>query len=237
MMGRLRILLLTAAWLAALGTFARAQPQGNQTGYVLTSCGTIAGQSAYAAGQSRWFTLDANGNMCITGTVTTTLSGSTSNAASGVATSSTNIPTVAYSYGFNGTTWDQLQVDASKSLKVIATPSSAAGAANTISATTVAASNSVLKGSAGNLYSLTVTVGATAGWVMVFDTTVLPSNGATGATLKWCYPVNSDGTKGGIDKVWNTPIPFATGITAVFSSTACNSLTASSTAFFYGAVQ
>jgi hypothetical protein len=45
-------------------------------------------------------------------------SGSTSNAGSGVATSSTNAPTVAYDYFFNGTTWDQAQGDASKNLKV-----------------------------------------------------------------------------------------------------------------------
>jgi len=47
------------------------------------------------------------------------LTGSTSNATSGVATSSINTPTVAYNYGFNGTTWDQLQVDGSKNLKTV----------------------------------------------------------------------------------------------------------------------
>jgi hypothetical protein len=43
--------------------------------------------------------------------------GATSNASSGVATSSTNTPTVSYIYGFNGTTWDQLQDDSNKWLK------------------------------------------------------------------------------------------------------------------------
>lgn len=54
------------------------------------------------------------------GTVKTTAAGagSTSNASSAVATSSTNGATVNWNYGFNGTTWDQLQVDASKFLKV-----------------------------------------------------------------------------------------------------------------------
>lgn len=41
-----------------------------------------------------------------------------SNAGSGVATTSTNVPAIAYLYGFNGTTYDQLQVDGSKNLKV-----------------------------------------------------------------------------------------------------------------------
>jgi hypothetical protein len=115
-------------------------------------------------------------------------------------------------------------------------PSSASGAALTKSATQSAASNAVVKSGAGNLYGLTVTIGATAGWVMVFDATALPSNGATGASMIWCYPVNSDGTKGGIDKDFGSPIPFTTGLTLGFSSTACNSLTASATAFFYGRV-
>lgn len=52
----------------------------------------------------------ANGTFPATGT--------TSNAGSAVATSSANVPGVAYNYGFNGTTWDQLQVDGNKYLKV-----------------------------------------------------------------------------------------------------------------------
>lgn len=46
------------------------------------------------------------------------VSGASSNASSAVATGSTNVPAIAYLYGFNGTTYDQLQVDASKFLKV-----------------------------------------------------------------------------------------------------------------------
>lgn len=64
---------------------------------------------------------DSSGNLRISGTVTTSLAGTTSNASSAVATSATNVPTVSYNYGFNGTTWDQLQVDASKNLKTVDT--------------------------------------------------------------------------------------------------------------------
>ena len=57
--------------------------------------------------------------LTVTGTGGTfPISGAISNASSAVATSSTNIPGVSYNYGFNGTTWDQLQVDGSKNLKV-----------------------------------------------------------------------------------------------------------------------
>lgn len=50
----------------------------------------------------------------ITGNVSVV--GTTSNAGSAVATSSTNVPAIAYTYGFNGTTWDQLLVDSNKNL-------------------------------------------------------------------------------------------------------------------------
>lgn len=55
------------------------------------------------------------------GTQITTFGGAatTSNASSGVATSATNQANVVWNYGFNGTTWDQLQVDGSKQLKVV----------------------------------------------------------------------------------------------------------------------
>lgn len=117
---------------------------------------------------------------------------------------------------------------------VILSASAAAAAGISPSATQAAASNSVLKAGAGNLYSLTVTIGATTGWVMVFDATALPSNGATGASLKYCYPIISNGTQGGQTFQWQIPVVFATGITVGFSSTTCSSLTASTTAFFYG---
>jgi hypothetical protein len=48
--------------------------------------------------------------------VTGSFAGTTSNATSGVATSSVNSPSVSYNYGFNGTSWDQLQVDSNKNL-------------------------------------------------------------------------------------------------------------------------
>lgn len=59
--------------------------------------------------------VDASGNQI------TTFGGAatTSNASSGVATSSTNQANVVWNYGFNGTTWDQLQVDANKFLKIV----------------------------------------------------------------------------------------------------------------------
>lgn len=68
---------------------------------------------------------------CITGCS----GGTASNASSGVATSSTNATTNAWNYGFNGSTWDQLQVDGSKNLKVIVNAALPVGA-NVIGALT-----------------------------------------------------------------------------------------------------
>lgn len=79
--------------------------------------GTLRGLSGLSTGSlfpSATAIVDASGNQI------TTFGGAatTSNASSGVATSSTNQANVVWNYGFNGTTWDQLQVDASKYLKV-----------------------------------------------------------------------------------------------------------------------
>lgn len=65
----------------------------------------------------KWTPCSAANALQITGSFS--IAGTTSNASSAVATSSTNLPTVSYNYGFNGTTWDQLQVDGSKNLKVV----------------------------------------------------------------------------------------------------------------------
>jgi hypothetical protein len=93
----------------------------------------------------------------------------------------------------------------------------------------------VLKNSAGNLLSLTVTIGATSGYLMVFDATSAPSDGAV--TPKFCRYVKSDGTSGATSLAWLNPLVFASGISVAFSSTGCFTKTASATAFFSGQVQ
>lgn len=118
---------------------------------------------------------------------------------------------------------------------VLVKSSSAAAAATTAASSTAAANNLVLKASAGNLYDLTVTIGATSGYLMLFDATSLPSDGAV--TPVHCYPVTSNGTNGGVSLSWPTPKRFATGITAGFSTTGCFTLTASATANFFGGYQ
>ena len=98
-----------------------------------------------------------------------------------------------------------------------------------------AESNHVLKSSAGNLVSLTTTIGVTTGWLMLFDATSAPSDGSV--TPKYCRYIKSDGSGGASSLAWQVPLSFATGITAVFSSTGCFTKTASATATFSGQVQ
>lgn len=114
----------------------------------------------------------------------------------------------------------------------VTTSTDAAGAAITPVVSSAAESGHVLKASAGSLYGLNVTTGASAGYVLIFDATSAPSNGAV--TPKKCYYVPSVSTLGAS---WDVPAAFATGITVVFSTTGCFTKTASATAFFSGEVK
>lgn len=90
------------------------------------------------------------------------------------------------------------------------------------------------------LASLTVVAGASAGFVLVLDAASLPANGAltsctSAATarpcLMWCVPVAANGW---VDRQWNSPMSFATGVLVAFSTTGCSALTASATAQMFG---
>lgn len=100
--------------------------------------------------------------------------------------------------------------------------------AATYGSSTTLVSNKVLKGSAGTLYSLDVVADATlyasTWYVLVFDATALPSNGAV--TPAKCYPVPA-----GVPSFtagWPAGgVTMTAGITIGVSSTGCRTLTAS----------
>lgn len=106
---------------------------------------------ASGTGLTTWNPVSSGNPLPVTGSLT--LAGTTSNASSGVATSSTNLPTVSYNYGFNGTTWDQLQVDGSKFLKVVTQTGSTTAVTQTTSPWIVAGG-----GTAGTAATGVVTV-------------------------------------------------------------------------------
>lgn len=90
------------------------------------------------------------------------------------------------------------------------------------------------------LLSLTAVVGASAGFLMVLDAASIPANGAVASCtnaaaarpcVMWCAPIAANGY---LERQWNTPMAFTTGVLAVYSTTGCASLTASATAQFFG---
>jgi len=94
-------------------------------------------------------------------------------------------------------------------------------------ATSAAGSNVVAKTSAAVLYGVNVVAGASAGFLMLFDATSAPADGAV--TPKKCIPLAAN--EGQEISYRAAPTLFSTGLTAVFSTTGCFSKTASSTAF------
>jgi hypothetical protein len=115
-------------------------------------------------------------------------------------------------------------------------PHSAAAGAIIPVVSTAAEASHVLKASAGNFYSLAVTAGASAGYVLVFNAISAPADGAV--TPVECIAVAANATvtipsSGAFD----IPVRYSAGITAVFSTTGCFTKTASTTAFFSGKVQ
>lgn len=110
-------------------------------------------------------------------------------------------------------------------------PSAAASAGITPVVTSAVANNLVLKAGAGNLYGFQVTSGASAGYVMVFNATSAPADGAV--TPIKCMALAANSTIG-VDYRSGPPPVFSTGITVVFSTTGCFTKTASATAFISG---
>ncbi len=222
----IRIIIALAASVALCGATLAQTPQ------LVRQC---VGTSANCVPVSATSPLPITGG----GGAAVVVGGATSNASSAVATSATNVQTVAYNYGFNGTTWDQWRsiVGAPAAgtgiLGVAISPVSASAAGLTPSVSTAVESNRVLKASAGNLYSLDVTAGATSGYVLIFNATSAPADGAV--TPLYCWPL---GANQSLSRSWNSPpAVFSTGITAVFSTTGCFTKTASATAFISGASQ
>ncbi len=130
----------------------------------------------------------------------------------------------------SGQTVCYLPYSATNPLAVTSAPSTTGGITPVVS--TAAESSHVFKASAGNLYGYQVTAGAAAGYVMIFNATSAPVDGAV--TPIKCVVVPANATVG---VTADPPEAFSTGITAVFSTTGCFTKTASATAMFSGDVK
>jgi hypothetical protein len=139
---------------------------------------------------------------------------------------------------FDGTNYDrQVSIAASAGLtnglgvSAVAIPATNnAGQSVSSSKTTVAASSLVLCSAACNLYNSTVTSGAVAGYMLVFNAISAPANGVV--TPEFCRAVAANST---VELDFGIlPRRLSTGATIMFSSTGCYSLTASATAAIEG---
>lgn len=80
------------------------------------------------------------------------------------------------------------------------------------------------------LLSLTVHNTGAAGFVMVFDATAVPANGAVSPL--WCVPIGATST---VEKQWSSPVQMTNGITVALSTDAnCATLAASAAGRFMG---
>ena len=116
-------------------------------------------------------------------------------------------------------------------------PSSSATFGLSSSSTAALASSQIVKASAGNLYSFEVSADSTLSgapwWVMIFNATTLPADGAV--TPAKCYAMSSGQVSASY--AWNVPVQFSTGIVIGVSTTGCFTKTASAHAFISGDAQ
>jgi hypothetical protein len=99
------------------------------------------------------------------------------------------------------------------------------------------ASNLVVENAAGNLYSFEVSADSTlsgaAWWLMIYDATSAPADGAVTPAKCFAYPSGATGAS----YAFPTPVAFTTGITIAVSTTGCFTKTASAHAFIAGDFQ
>lgn len=120
---------------------------------------------------------------------------------------------------------------------VVITPTTeAASAVAPTTAVAAAESCRVLQASAANVYKVTVGIAATSGYVMIFNATSAPTDGAVSPAWP-AIRIVSDGTSGWADIPFNPPLRLGTGATVCFSSTGPFTKTASATAAIGGLVK
>jgi hypothetical protein len=139
------------------------------------------------------------------------------NASDAVATTGApgNLPAVVFLMGYNGTTYDRLQVDGSKNLKVNCITGCSATTAITPTVSTVNTdATKVFKASPGTVTAAYATnETTTAGFFMLFNATAAPADGAVTPLACVPLPASQVASISG-----PAPINFTTGISAAVSS-------------------
>lgn len=100
-------------------------------------------------------------------------------------------------------------------------------------ASTAVEGSHIFKIAGGTLWSGSITVGASAGFWMIFDSATVPADGAV--TPMYCWQVAANTSLGAS---WPAGARFGSGITMAFSTGAnCVTKTVSATGFFMAQVQ
>lgn len=116
------------------------------------------------------------------------------------------------------------------SVPTTTTPSSSSGVAIAAVVSTSVETGHVIKASAGNLYSVSVSTGAAAGRVLIHNSTTVPSAGAV--TPVDCAIVAANST---VALTYDPPLRLGTGISISFSTAStCLTQTDSATAYISG---
>jgi len=144
----------------------------------------------------------------------------------------TGCSTRAYTVGTNQPITLDPNGDLCVEATVVIIPSPSAGAAIVPVVSLSVETGRVLKASAGNLYSVSVTTGAVSGRVLVHNSTTVPAAGAV--TPLDCAIVAANST---VMLSYDPPMRLGTGISVSFSTaTTCFTQTDSATAFISGSV-
>jgi len=135
-------------------------------------------------------------------------------------------PLSVLNYNWSGTAVFAMRGDGNGTFTV---PTPTASASNSIvpTATAAVASGLVAKAAPGNLYSVNIVTGGSAGYLLVFNSTTIPADGAV--TPVKCMPIAANT---GIEtNMRSMPEYFSAGISIAFSTSGCFTKAASATAF------
>lgn len=114
--------------------------------------------------------------------------GNVANNADAVSTASANIGSVAYGYGFNGVTWDRLQVDGSKNLKINCAAGCSAAADTTASLSGMTSNGAATQIVLSGTNSVSVLLSGT--WAATITPEVSTDGGTTWVATRF-YNVNT----------------------------------------------
>ena len=134
---------------------------------------------------------------------------------------------------WSGSSWAVAAGTSGGEAYVMNVPASSGTVGVAANATAAVAAGHVLKSSAGNLYGLTVTSGATAGYVMIFNSTSVPADGAVTPTK--CVALAASSSL--VLDFRGAPLYHSTGTSVAFSTTGCFTKTGSATAYISGEIK